>query len=242
MANPAEAGVQKEPTQPVTFQAFQEAVGLFSNDYAIVGHGGEPLTSFFDEPRPHMEYTVVGEGLGEMTEADFLTELRREPIAVLIGCMDKRGAQLTYQQIKDVVLPENNLQGTRTFSFFVGGGVVQHNTVTQEGQEVVVNRAQAFRTAMNYLAEHAAVELVIATGHDHRCGAEAFAADGQGWPERLGCEPGAELEQTEMKKLIGESARQLLPQSWLQDGKVKPALVILSDNPENDPHVNFSWI
>lgn len=217
----------------VNWQQFVEAVNVFQDDYGIVGHDGEPRVGFFDEPRPHMNYTVTGEGLG--SESDFLTQLKSKPVVVFIECMDRRGASLAYQKVKAEHLP----QGAQIFHFAAGGGVIQRDEIVKGGEAQQVGRGKAFSTIMRYIAQNAEVVKVVATDHDHRCGAEAFAADGRGWPERLDCVPGDQKEQEKMKALIIEYSEKLLPAVWNERGVVETALVVFSDNPETDAKVEF---
>lgn len=216
---------------------FTVAVGVFENDYGIVGHSGEPRKGFFDTPRDHMQYTVTGAELG--SEEEFLAQLKKSPVSVFIECMDRRGANLAYKKVVEEILPQEELENTQVFHFAAGGGVIQRDVVVRDGSEVVVNRGKAFSTIMQYLAEHAHVVKVIATDHDCRCGAEAFAADGKGWPERLGCSPGDEAERKQMKQLINEYTDSLLPEAWKQNGIVDTYLVEFSQHPETEAKVVF---
>jgi hypothetical protein len=229
--------LMKEETGMPSWQEFIQAAAVFENDYAIVNHGGEPRVGFFDKPREHLQYTVTGAGLE--SEEGFLAHIEGKSVVVFIECMDRRGANLAYKHVQEKIMVERGLEDAVVFNFAAGGGVIQRDVVVRNGEEIQLNRGKAFATIMNYVAQHADVKLVVATDHDCRCGAEAFAADNQGWPERLGCQPGDEKEREQMKQLINEFSEKLLPQEWWQKQIVETYLVEFTQDPETDPRVIF---
>lgn len=196
----------------VSFESFKEASEIFGNDYAIVGHGGEPVVNYFEAPRPHGEYTVTG--LAGMNEEQFIEELSEQPITLFIACMDKRGAKLSYDEIKEMMV-EQGLLDTKLMALLMGGGVIQEDEITQDGQAVEVFRGQALETMLAYIAQNAEVAHVFSTDHDCRCGACAFYNDGQGVPEKLGVERGSDGEQLEMESQIMAHTELHLPNSLI---------------------------
>src|SRR5690606_26584678 len=107
----------------------------------------------------------------------------------------------------------------------VGGGIIQREVAQRGGEKVDVGRASAIKKMLQFIAENAEVEGVVATGHDRSCGAEAFCANGKSWPERLDCAPGADAEQEKMAELIREHAERLIPDKWRAQGIVATYLV-----------------
>jgi hypothetical protein len=238
-------GVAMEEKLTPSWQQFVEAVNKFKDDYAIVGHAGEKRVGFFGELRPHLDYSVTGREVETMTESEFLEELREKPLVLLVECMDKRGARLTQEKVLNEVMPENGFdpEKVKLMTLAMGGGVIQRDIITTEqGEEKTVDRGKAFETILEYIAAQAQVSLVVATGHNHRCGAEAFAAGGKGWPERLEVDPGDEVENQKMKELIKLQAAQHLPQQWQDQGLVKLYLVRFSPRPEKDKQVSLEAI
>jgi hypothetical protein len=233
--------VVESKEESVDWQGFVEAVNTFRDDYGIVGHTGEVRVGFFDEPRTHGEYTVSGREVDEMGEYEFRIMIKEKPLVVAMICMDKRGARLSYEKMKEIAAGEG-LENVNIFLLAMGGGVIQRDRIRRDGEEVVVNRGNALESILFFVEQNAQVKLVIATDHDHRCGVEAYVHDGQGWPEILGCEPGGNEEASKMKELITEYAGRNLPSSWKEQGIVRKFLVRFSDDWEKDPSVFFDTI
>lgn len=231
-------------TESLDWNEFIEAVNIFKDDYAIVGHGGEPRAGFFGELRPHLEYSVTGKEVDDMSEEEFAAKLNEKPVVVLIECMDRRGAYLGRGKVQSEILQENGIdpEGVNLLTVAVGGGIIQRNIIITKGEEKTVDRARAMKRILQYIADNAEVRLVVATGHNHRCGAEAFAADGQGWPERLGVEPGDAVEDQKMRELISAQTRVQVPQVWQEAGIVRSYLVKFSHDPETDQRVELEKV
>ena len=217
----------------ISFDEFRNALDVFGGDYAIVGHDGEPIVPFNEEPRPHGEYTVTG--LGNMSEGDF-AEFAKTVDAIVVNCMDKRGARKTYEEYREWLKKEKRIKNPVILMVAVGGGIVQQDEILRDGNKVNVGRKKAMGTVLQYLAQEVNPKHVLVTDHDRRCGAVAHFHDGQGLPERLGVEKGSEREQEEMKKLINAGYEDLVPDKWR--GIVDKALVHFADD-ENGVEIRF---
>lgn len=216
----------------VSWSEFSNAVEVFGKDYGIVGHDADPLVGFFDVPREHGNYSLVG--INGMSETEFRTRLKEKPVVLLVGCMDRRGAKMTHDLVKEQEVEDSD--SLQMVTLTVGGGIIARDTVTRNGREVEVGRGKAMQTILKFIAENADVRKVVATDHDCRCGAEAFAADDQGWPEQLECELGAQEEQQKMSELIKDFGQRLLPQQWFESGIVDLALVHFEGDPESSDY------
>jgi carbonic anhydrase len=182
---------------PPTWDQFKEAFVVFHNDYQIVGHPGEPTVSPFDEPREYGKYSLT-QIPDLMTEKEFESQMVSMK-KILITCMDKRVARKIWES-------ENGASG-EVFLLAIGGGVVQNR-----------ERLKAVEVIAGYLAQFHWLREVVASDHEHVCGAvryflaNAGLSHEDGLPGLLGKPPGSEEEREIMNRLIAHGA-----QPWIQE-------------------------
>jgi len=199
------------PTE-IPFNQLLQAFDVFKSDYAIVGHKGDPLVSVFDSPRPGTghdhKYTVttIPENMGE---TEFKKKIGKNSVVVIDMCMDARGAVDTYNQIS-VEAKQKFGENVVIILLAHGGGIVQ---AEQDMSGKKLHRVTASKDIYGYLTKYQQqIKAIYAGGHDCRCGACAFYADGEGIPEQLGCENGSKEEITAMAKLVQAGVKNIIPQ------------------------------
>jgi hypothetical protein len=169
----------------------KDALAVFRDDYAIVGHGGDPTVSPFDAPRPYGEYTLT-QLPREMREAEFEFQAGSAN-KIVITCMDRRVARKIWEK--------ETADGSRVLLLAVAGGVVQ-----------TAKRHEAMESVARYLARFGHLEQVVAADHEHVCGAvKTFLAQvglvhDSGLPGLLGKAPGSPEERELMNRLIAYGA------------------------------------
>ena len=174
-----------------TWDQFKEAFAVFHNDYQIVGHPGEPTVSPFDEPREYGKYSLT-QIPDLMTEKEFESQMGSMK-KILITCMDKRVARKIWES-------ENGASG-EVFLLAIGGGVVQNR-----------ERRKAIEVIAGYLAQFHQLRKVVASDHEHVCGAVKYflanvgLSNENGLPGLLGKPSGSEEEREIMNRLIAHGA------------------------------------
>lgn len=176
---------------PGGWARMNRALEVFRDDYAIVGHPGEPTVSPFDPPRPYGQYTLtqLPAGLSEEAFASRMSGVRK----IVVTCMDRRVARRIWEAEAEGGVP--------VFLLAVAGGVVQTEA-----------RHRAMEALAGYLARFEHVEQVVAADHEHVCGAvkhflaQVGLSHERGLPGLLGKAPGSAEEREIMNRLIAHGA------------------------------------
>lgn len=196
----------QENGEKVPFSVFKEALEIFSNDYGLVGHAGDPTVTPFEAPRENA-YSLTQ--LNDLGEDEIKEQLQGKKWTVFIECMDKRGVRGAYDHLKET--------NPDLLVLSMGGGVVQTDSVRSGEKDYFSARGQALTHILNYLAQNAEIEKVIATGHDCNCGACKHYAGGVPVTDQLATNgesvvPGGEEEQREMARRINQASEKWIPE------------------------------
>ena len=180
-----------------TWDQFKEAFSVFHNDYQIVGYPGEPTVSPFDEPREYGKYSLT-QIPDLMTEKEFesrMGSIKKFLLHVWISGLREKSGNLKMGR------------AAKFFSWLSVGGVVQNR-----------ERIKAVEVIAGYLAQFHQLEEVVASDHDHACGAVRYflanvgLSHEDGLPGLLGKPPGSKEEREIMNRLITHGA-----QLWIQE-------------------------
>jgi carbonic anhydrase len=171
----------------ISWGQFVQAMEIFGGDYAIVGHTGEPTISPFAKPRDYGMYSLT-QLPSSIDETGFKKEMEKID-KVVITCMDKRVARPVWEK-------EGGMQGN-VFILAIGGGVVQDGL-----------RQEKMETIAQYLSQFKNIRQVVATDHEHVCGAAKYFLKRRGYEHRHGVcgllnkDPGCAEEKATMDQLI----------------------------------------
>jgi hypothetical protein len=215
------------------YTKFGKALETFANDYAIVGHAGDPVVSIFGVPRegrgPDHKYTVTNVP-ETMTEDDFKEAIGNNPVVIINMCMDARGAVDTYKQLAQKARAEFS-ENVVIILLAHGGGIIQVDEAIRDGQRVKLNRETASKNIYGYLAKYAKqIVRIHAGGHDCRCGACAFYNDGVGVPEVHNIPKGSQDEIEIMQDKVFDSAQDIIPDILKKKVKLFVAHFNLDEN------------
>jgi len=170
-----EGGDMKEGKEIITWDQFVDAVGKFADDLEIVKHPDDPIKTPFEKPESDKYFLTVSRRLIAMGEKEFLARLQQGPVVLATMCMDKRGAEGTYQSL--LTKAKQEYPGAQIVILSMGGGAAQEEEVIRPGGVIPnYNRRQALRTIINYIRQNTP-SLVgeFHSVHSGQCGALKFS-------------------------------------------------------------------
>lgn len=164
-----------ETKEIITWDQFADAVDKFANDLEIVRHIDDPIKTPFEAPDPGKYFLTISRRLIDMGQQEFIAQLQAGPIVLATMCMDKRGAEGTYQAL--LTEAGQKYPGAKVIFLSMGGGAAQEEKVIRpEGIMSNYNRRVALRTIINYIRQNTK-ELVgeLHSVHNGQCGALKFS-------------------------------------------------------------------